>query len=759
MASPSDKTDSQAQGLQSLGIKGSEAAVQRRFRITHELVLATVLIGEIAIFCAIGKNFRSWANAFEITRLLVEVGLLALAMTPIIVTGGIDLSVGSLMGLSAVLFGMMWDEHHANLPMPLAICGTLAVGTVAGCINALLITRLRLPPLIVTLGTYSLFRGLGEGLTGGTTSFNIPEGFQFLGQGYLPGGIPTQLPIFVIVAIGFWILLQRTTIGRGLYAIGFSADGARYAGIPVQRRLGLVYILSGCMAALAAVIYVSHIGQAKSDAGMGYELTAITAVVLGGTSIFGGRGTILGTVLGLFAITILQNGLQLAGLPGYLAGILMGGLLLVTISMERLGTRAGRSAKSVTSSNEEFEVKNSQVFALSFVILLAALIVAGSNWLLLKDLRSTDATATPTTSHSGASSNGSNSSATNNTPPSTTGGNPSTTTTSPDSAAKANPSNSTTDRVGYASPPAPHKITIGMMPKSLGNAYFIACRKGAEEAAKEIGADKVELLWDGPTDTDPARQAQIVDTWITRGVDVIAVAVENRDAISSALKKAREHGIKVVTWDADADPAARDFFVNQATPQGIGYTLMDNAARLMNNQGQFAIIVGSITAANMIEWQKYIKERMADKYPDIKLRDVRPCDDKQSIAMSEATTILNADPEVKLIMAICSPGVPGAAEAVKQSGRSDVKVIGLGLPNDNKSYVHEGITDSVVLWNTMDLGYLAVYAADALAKNQLQAGDTTLKAGRLGTMEIKGDNILLGVPFTFNKSNIDQFDF
>ncbi len=295
-----------------------------------------------------------------------------------------------------------------------------------------------------------------------------------------------------------------------------------------------------------------------------------------------------------------------------------------------------------------------------------------------------------------------------------------------------------------------------MMPKSLGNAYFIACRKGAEQAAGELG---VELDWQGPTDPDPAKQSQIVDTWITSGVDVIAVAVENRDAISSVLKKAREHGIKVITWDSDADTAARDFFVNQATPQGIGYTLMDNAARLMGDKGEFAIIVGSLTAANMIEWQKYIKERLADRYPDIKLIDVRPCDDKQGIAMSEANTMLNAHPNLKLIMAICSPGVPGAAEAVKQSGRSDVKVIGLGLPNDNKPYIHEGVTDCIVLWNTMDLGYLTVYAAEKIANGNLKAGDTSMTAGHLGKFEIQGDNILLGTPFTFTKENIDNFDF
>src|SRR5262249_29151271 len=154
------------------------------------------------------------------------------------------------------------------------------------------------------------------------------------------------------------------------------------------------------------------------------------------------------------------------------------------------------------------------------------------------------------------------------------------------------------------------RITVAMMPKSKGNSYFIACRKGADEAARELG---VELIWDGPTDPDPAKQNEFVDAWITRGVDVIAVAVENREGISSVLRKARQKGIKVVTWDADALTDARDFMVNQATPQGIGQTLMDEAARVLGGKGEFAIITASLTAANMNEWQKHIEARRSDK--------------------------------------------------------------------------------------------------------------------------------------------------
>ncbi len=685
----------------------SSAPLTRPAFVGPRVVLVALLAIELGVFATIGTNFFSVKNLLEVVRLSVELGLLALALTPVIVSGNIDLSVGSLMGLSAVVFGKLWRD--AGCSIEVAAMLTLLLGACAGMFNGLLITRARMPSLIATLGTLSLFRGLAEGMTGGVDNFtHFPDGFLFLGQGDLPGEIPTQLPALVVAALAFWVLLHRSTIGRALVAIGFSPEGARYAGIPVGQRITLVFTLSGLASSLAAIIYVAHLGQAKADAGTGYELLAITAVVLGGTSIFGGRGSIIGTMLGLFAIALLQNGLRLADLPSELAGVLTGALLLVAIGLDR-APNLRKHAQLSTTSDEGFTMRNSQVALIAGAILLGAVIIAATNVLLFRGLI-------------GEPRSGS----------------------SPALTDKADPSK-----------PA-KQITIAMMPKSKGNAYFIACRKGAEEAAKDLN---VKLLWDGPTDPDPARQNEIVDTWITRGVDVIAVAVENREGISSALRRARAKGIKVITWDADSEPDSRDFFVNQATPEGIGFALMDNAARILHDKGEFAIITASLTASNMIEWQKQIEKRRAEKYPQIKMAALRPCDDIQKKAFDEANTIMNAYPNVKLIMAICTPAVPGAAEAVKQAGRDDVKVIGLGLPNDNKRYVKEGITDCIVLWNSMDLGYLAVVAADQLARGDLKPGATTMQGGKLGKIEIAGDNILLGKPFTFTKENIDQFDF
>jgi ABC-type sugar transport system substrate-binding protein len=216
----------------------------------------------------------------------------------------------------------------------------------------------------------------------------------------------------------------------------------------------------------------------------------------------------------------------------------------------------------------------------------------------------------------------------------------------------------------------------------------------------------------------------------------------------------------VITYDSDAAQDARSFFVNQATPEGIAFALMDEAARLIGDEGEFAIITASLTAANMNEWQKHIESRRSTKYPRLKMVALRPCDDLKDKAQTEATALISAYPNLKLIMAICSPAVPGAAEAVKQAGKvGQVKVIGLGLPSENRQYVKDGVTETVILWKTEDLGYLTVFAAQALVRGGLTASDHVLKAGAFGEFEIQGDNILLGKPFLFNKLNIDDFNF
>jgi rhamnose transport system substrate-binding protein len=681
-----------------------QAALSRwreRFCPNGEWILLIALIGEVGAFSAIAQNFLTLGNFFEIIRASTELGLLALALTPVIITGGIDLSVGSMMSLAAVVFGAA--SRDWQLSLTLAAIVALLVGCGGGALNALLISCFRLPPLVVTLATLSMFRGIAEGLTRGAVNYtNFPKSFLFFGQGYLLGLIPIQLTFLLLVFLGYWILLHRSVFGRALYAIGFAPAGARYAGIPVRRRVGAVYFLCGFVSSLAALLYVAHLGQAKADAGSGYELDAITAVVLGGASVFGGRGTVWGTLLGLFFLSVLQNGLHLAALPSEFTGVLTGVLLVLIIGFDRL-TSSGRRK----IGEESVTVKNSQVAVLCGAILAGSLIVAFTNvWLV----RSLGRPAPPTASAS-------------------------------------------TAPVGVALPG--RRLAIAVMPKAKGDPYFVSVRAGAEEAAKELGVD---LIWDGPTGLEAARQNELVENWITRRVDAIAVAVENKAAISTVLRKARQAGIHVLTWDADAEPDARDFFANQATPEGIANTLTDEAARLLSAKGEFAIITGALTAANQNEWIRFIEKRLS-RYPDLKLATIRPSDDDRDKAFAETQTILGVFPRVKLVMAISAPAVPGAGEAVRQSGRRDVDVIGLSLPSISKPYVHEGVVQTVVLWSTRDLGYLAVYASSLLAEGRIRQGAASIQAGRLGSLRIQGSEIILGNPLIINKSNIDQLDF
>ena len=650
----------------------------------QEWILAAFILAEIVLFSFTGRNFFSLTNFFECIRLGVEIGLLALALTPVIVTGGIDLSVGSMMGLCAVTFGALWSDAHFSITAAIAIA--LLVSLVGGALNALLISRMKVSPLIVTLGTFSLFRGIAEGITAGARNYSgFPAHFLYLGQGYFGGIVPPQTLLLIFAVVGFYFLLQRSTVGRGLYAMGHSAEGARYAAVPVGSRLVLVYVLSGLAAGVAAIVYVAHLGQAKSDAGTGYELIAITAVVLGGTSIFGGSGTIVGTLMGLAAIVVLQNGLRLSAWPTELAGISTGTLLILTIAIERWANKENRAATKPAL----------RWSALTGVAALLALAVFF--------LRS----------------------------PQSSGGN---------NAAVAG-----------------KRVTVAVMPKAKGDPYFISCKVGAEEAAQALNVD---LIWDGPTGLDAAKQNELVQSWITRHVDAISVAVENAPGISTVLRQARAQGIKVVTWDADAEPDSRDYFINQATAQSIGFSLADETARVLHGKGDFAIITGALSAANQNRWMDFIRRRIADKYPDLKLVAVRPSDDDRDKAFAEAQTLMKVYPNVKILVAISAPAVPGAGEAVRQAGRKDsVQVIGLSLPNLCKPYVHGGEVEAVALWNTKDLGYAAVSAAAALARGSLKAGVPSFNANRLGSLEVKGSDIILGAPLLFRKDNIDQYNF
>jgi rhamnose transport system permease protein len=278
-------------------------------------------------------RFFTVDNLFNQGRLMTEVGLIAIIMTFVIVTGGIDLSVGSILGLTAILIGVFWK--NVGMPLPVAIGLGLVAGTFAGFVNGLIITRFRVPPLIATLGTLALYRGIAEGISQARSVRGYPEWFYVLGQGNVLG-VPTQLWIFALVALVAAIVLAYTTWGRATYAIGSNEVAARFSGLSVDATKIAIYSASGLAAAIAGAIFVSRVSTTRSDMGTGIELDAITAVVLGGTSIFGGRGTVVGTLLGLILIQALKNGLSLAGVKSDGTVVLIGAVLILTILVSNL---------------------------------------------------------------------------------------------------------------------------------------------------------------------------------------------------------------------------------------------------------------------------------------------------------------------------------------------------------------------------------------------------------------------------------------
>lgn len=295
---------------------------------SQEFILLVIGVLAVGFLASRTDRLLTADNLLQQGRFLAEVGLIALPMTFIIITGGIDLSVGSIFGMCAILMGHAWAVW--GFPLEWAIVFALGIGALGGFLNGLFIVWLRVPPLIMTLATLAVYRGVAQGVSEGRSVSQFPDWFAFVGNGNWLG-IPVQVWILVVAALVCGIVLARTVFGRTLYAIGSNETAARFSGLPVNRVKLIIYTFSGFMAALAGYIFVARVTTTRSDMGTGFELDAIAAVVLGGTSIFGGKGSILGTMLGVVLIQLLKNGLALNGVTGNATVIVIGSALILAI--------------------------------------------------------------------------------------------------------------------------------------------------------------------------------------------------------------------------------------------------------------------------------------------------------------------------------------------------------------------------------------------------------------------------------------------
>lgn len=292
------------------------------------------LVGFVILFVVLSimsPEFLTFDNLRNVALQTTVNALMAVGMTFVILTSGIDLSVGSALALTAAISAQLMVSGMN--PWLASIIG-LAVGAAAGFLNGLLVSYGRLAPFIVTLGTQQLFRGLTEIYTKGMPIFNLPNSFSDFGSNYI-WGIPIPVYVTLAVIIVAWIVLQRTVAGRRIYALGGNEKVAHLAGVPVKRYLIWVYAISGFLAALAGLVLTSRLGSAEPTAGTGYELDAITAVVLGGTSLFGGEGTLIGTVIGALILGVIDNGLNLLNVNSFYQDAVKGVIILIAIMLDR----------------------------------------------------------------------------------------------------------------------------------------------------------------------------------------------------------------------------------------------------------------------------------------------------------------------------------------------------------------------------------------------------------------------------------------
>jgi ABC-type sugar transport system substrate-binding protein len=298
-------------------------------------------------------------------------------------------------------------------------------------------------------------------------------------------------------------------------------------------------------------------------------------------------------------------------------------------------------------------------------------------------------------------------------------------------------------------------LTVCLLPKSTLNPYFEECYRGAEEAAWEVG---FQLRWEGPSQPSAATQADVVRGWVREGLPVIAASVEHAGTLSPVLREARRRGIKVLTWDADAQPDARDFMVVPATAEAVVHALASEIGRLLGGRGAFAVITSSGTAPNQAIWLKQLRGRMARDYPQVELAAVGLCHDVEEEARREAGEILRAFPQVRVLVGLCSPAVPGAAAALAARPPGPrVAITGVSLPSSCRLQIAARVVDSVVIWNARKLGYLAAFAAHAAVTGVLQPGLSWLKAGRLGSVAVRENEVRLGRVHIVSAGNIGQF--
>ncbi len=516
------------------------------------------------------QAFFTGTNLLNIARTFSWLAIAAFGESLVIIIGGIDLSVGAVMGLAGLISALCMQM---GLPVPLAIVVGLITGGLVGWLNGTIVAHVKLPPFIVTLGTMSVVQGLTHGLSGGWSVTDLPQGFRLLGQSDLLLG-PVSFPLPFMFVLGLAVLVSlltnQTLLGRYIYSLADSEQALLISGVGVARVKVLTYTLCGFLAATGGLLMTARLGVATPTAATGYELDIIAAAVIGGTSLFGGKGGTLGVLLGAAFMQVLRNGLVLLGFPTYWQEAAMGAMILLAILLDYWR----RESASTWNWKGSGETKGQRIwgrwkpirgrrgllaFLIPSVLLVSALVV----WQTVIRL--------------------------------------------PGGSQLSEPSSRQT-------------LTVAWIPKARNNPVFELGRQGAIQKAAELSANgpiQVNVLYVGSVSSNAAEQVQVIEDVIARKVDAIAVSCNDPTICIDPINQAVAAGIPVMTWDSDSPRSQRFTYLGIDNYQA-GQAAADLLIRAMGQQGEVAILTGVPGAHNLEARVRGFYDGIAS-YPDIQV--------------------------------------------------------------------------------------------------------------------------------------------
>ncbi len=624
----------------------------------------------VVVFSALNRQFLDVETAVTILENAAPDGLIVIGMSIVIICGAFDMSVGSAMAVCGLVAALCMNKAH--LPVPLAVLAALAAGAVVGWCNGSLVTRLGINPFITTLGTMSILRGIVQVVTRSAPLTGFPESFLKLAWGtvltlHLPSDrlIVVRVPVVLLVVsiLVSDLLLRRLIYLRQVYFVGSNEEAARMTGIPTAQVKTFAFMLTGVLAAMAGLIATSRANAIDANAGIGAELRVIAAVIVGGASLSGGRGTILGAFLGLLLMQIITTGLVFIGVAAEAQLIAVGLVLIIAAIIDRTGSSSfGKKIASLL-----FKTRNKPMERVLNVVLAISLLAV----VVVHSRPKPSEPASLEQKNIAWTSRGKN-------------------------AARQ------------------HYVMISAV---TGSPYWIDSKNGLRDKAKELG---VEANFIGPPTVDVNAQIDEVNRAIAQKVDGI-IMVPMADSVTPAINQAIAAGIPVVCADADAPSSQRYSFIGTGN-YNAGCQGGEELARLLAGGGEVALL--TIPGAdNLTKRLKGYEDALA-RHPEIKIVQIGNDHGSQTEAEKECRALLQVYPNLAGFGCVAAAGGQGAAVAVKQAGKQGkIKIVAMDRDEATLQFIQEGVIDASIAQRTYTMSYLALQMIYDLRNERIKFAD------------------------------------